>query len=56
VIKTNVTLTSLSGQTIFQKDIKGSKRAQGESLDAINSLAKKVRKELQKVPALKSRS
>ncbi len=55
IVKTNVSLVDLSGQTIFQKDIEGSKRTQGESLEAINSLAKKIRKELQKVPALKSR-
>ena len=55
VIKTNVTLVDLSGRTVFQQNIEGSKRLQGESLDATNSLAKKVRKELQKTPALESR-
>jgi hypothetical protein len=50
VIKTNVTLVDLSGRTVFQANVEGSKRMRGESLDATASLAKKVRKELQKAP------
>ncbi len=54
VIKTNVTLVDSSGRTVFQQNIKGSKRMRGESLDATASLAKEIRKELLKAPGLRS--
>ena len=53
VIKSTITLVDASGQTAFQANVEGTKRMRGESLDATNSLAKKVRKELEKAPALK---
>ncbi len=56
VIKTNVMLVDSSGRTVFQQNIEGSKRMRGESLDATASLAQKIRKELRKAPALKSRN
>lgn len=53
VIKSTITLVDSSGQTAFRANVEGTKRMRGESLDATSSLAKKVRKELEKAPALK---
>jgi hypothetical protein len=54
VIKTKVTLSDPSGRLVFQQDLEGSKRLQGESLDATASLAKRIRKELERSVELKS--
>jgi hypothetical protein len=54
VIKANLTLTDAHGRTLFQTDVEGTKRTHGENLGAANSLAKKVRKELKKIPNLES--
>lgn len=47
-IKSRVTLVDASGRTVFQGEVDGAKRMKGENLDATNSLAKHVRKALEK--------
>ncbi|QMV19538.1 DUF4410 domain-containing protein [Granulicella sp. 5B5] len=52
VIKTRITLVGAPGRTVFQGEVDGAKRTKGESLDVTNSLAKHVRKALEKAPGL----
>ncbi len=54
VIKSSVTLEDASGRTVFQGEVDGAKRTNGESLEATNSLAKHIRKALEKTPDLHS--
>lgn len=51
-IESTVTLVDKSGQAIFHTKASGTKRSRGESLDAASSLAKHVRKALEKAPSL----
>ncbi|HEY0263482.1 MAG TPA: DUF4410 domain-containing protein [Granulicella sp.] len=53
-IKSRVTLEDASGRAVFRSEVDGAKRMKGESLDAANSLAKHVRKELEKTRYLQS--
>jgi hypothetical protein len=48
VIKSSVTLEDRSGRRVFQAKVGGAKRMKGESLEVTNSLAKRVRKALEK--------
>jgi len=52
VMKSNVTLEDRSGRRVFQGKVGGAKRMKGESLEVTNSLAKRVRKALEKTPDL----
>lgn len=52
VIKTRITLADASGRTVFQNEVDGTKRTKGESLDVANSLAKHVRKAMEKTSEL----
>jgi hypothetical protein len=54
VIKSSVTLEDASGRTVFQGEVDGAKRTNGESLEATNSLAKHARKALEKTRYLQS--
>jgi len=54
-IQSKVTLEDRSGRVIFQGKAGGSKRTDGENLDAANGLAKKVRKVLEKAPDLQTK-
>ncbi len=53
-IQSSVRLEDRSGRVIFQGKAGGSKRTDGENLDAANGLAKHVRKALEKVPDLQT--
>ena len=52
VMKSNVTLEDRSGRRVFQGKVDGAKRTKGESLEVTNSLARRVRKALEKTPDL----
>ncbi len=52
IIKTSITLADASGRTVFQGEVDGTKRTKGESLDVADSLAKHIRKALEKAPNL----
>ena len=52
VMKSSVTLEDRSGRRVFQGKVGGAKRMKGESLEVTNSLAKHVRKALEKTPDL----
>lgn len=54
VMKTRITLVDASARAVFQGEVDGAKRMKGESLDVANSLAKHVRKALEKTPDLQS--
>ncbi len=54
LIKTRITLANASGRTVFQSEVDGSKRTKGESLDVAKSLAKHVRKAVEKTPELQA--
>jgi hypothetical protein len=52
VIKSSITLEDRSGRRVFHGKVGGTKRMKGESLEVTNSLAKRVRKALEKTPDL----
>jgi hypothetical protein len=52
VMKSSVTLEERSGRRVFQGKVGGAKRMKGESLEVTNSLAKRIRKALEKAPDL----
>lgn len=56
VIKTQVALIDSAGHTTFAQNVNGSKRMQGENLEATTALAKTTRKQLQKALGPKSRN
>lgn len=53
-IKSSITLVGASGRTVFQGEVNGSKRTNGENLEVTNILAKHVRKVLGKASVLKA--
>ncbi len=54
LIKAHASLTTPSGETVLESDVNGAKRSHGENLEAINGLAKKIRKDLQHDPYFKT--
>lgn len=55
-IQSAIRVEDSSGKTIFTGHVKGSKRLNGESLEATTGLVKHVRKALQKAPVMRSKS
>jgi len=55
-IQSAIRVEDSSGKTIFIGHVKGSKRLNGESLEATTGLVKHVRKALQKAPVMRSKS
>jgi hypothetical protein len=52
-IRSSVTLVDASGRTVYQGKVDGTKRSNGENLEATNSLAKHVSKALKKTSDLR---
>jgi|GEM_PF-2002409 len=55
ILKTRVTLVNASGRTVFQGEVDGTKRTEGESLAVADNLAKHVRKAVETTPDLQSK-